>query len=61
MLDFVLARLPETRADLKAMAEHCHVSWQALEKLKRGETVNPRIGTLQPIYDYLKNRNNNAA
>lgn len=54
LLDYCLARLPAKEAELKTVAAACGVPWKTLIKIKRGETLNPRIDTLQRVYNHLR-------
>lgn len=54
MLEYVRARLPETYRELEVISEGSGVPFHTLLKIRTGETPNPRIGTLQPVYDYIR-------
>lgn len=54
MLDFIKRRLPSDKAALQAVAEGSRVPFHTLIKIANGATENPRIMTVQALYNYLR-------
>jgi len=59
MLAYVLERLPHTGdahylARLEQVALAAGVSFHTLLKIAKGETADPRVSTVQSLYDYFK-------
>jgi len=58
----VLARLSAVRfPDLHNVAEGSGVPESTVRKLRYGEVKNPRIQTVQALYDYFERKDNTAA
>lgn len=66
ILAFVLERLPKPddlrfTERLEEIAKGAEVSYHTLLKIAKGETLDPRVSTVQDVYDYLKAREERAA
>lgn len=66
ILAFVLERLPKPddrcfTERLEEIAKGADVPYHTLLKIAKGETVDPRVSTVQGVYDYLKGREERAA
>ncbi len=53
MLSTVLRRLDDKKGSWPEVAKACGVPYQTLTKIACRIHCNPRIGTLQPLYDDL--------
>lgn len=53
MHDFVVGRLDAARGRWPQIAEASGVPLRTLEKVARRETEDPRVGTIQRLFDYL--------
>lgn len=56
MLDYVKERLPapSEKAELEKIAAAAKVNFHTLLKIANGETEDPRVSTVQTLYDYFK-------
>ena len=59
LLSYVLERLPKPTdahftARLEQIAAGAGVPFHTLLKIAKGETADPRVSTVQHVYDYLK-------
>lgn len=66
ILAFVLERLPKPddlrfTERLEEIAKGADVPYHTLLKIAKGETVDPRVSTVQGVYDYLKGLEARAA
>lgn len=66
ILAYVLERLPKPddsrfNERLDEIAKGAEVSFHTLLKVAKGETVDPRVSTVQSVYDYLKAMEERAA
>lgn len=53
MLEYVIARLRESRGRWPNIAAEAGISLRTLEKIARQEVKDPRVGSVQTLYDYL--------
>lgn len=49
----VMVALERYRGDLPRVATATGVPYRTLQKISRGEVDDPRVGTLQPVIDWL--------
>lgn len=59
LLSYVLERLPKQgdphfMLRIAQVAEGAQVSEHTLLKIAKGETADPRVSTVQSVYDYFK-------
>ncbi len=54
MLEYVIARLRESRGRWPNIAAEAGISLRTLEKIARQEVKDPRVGSVQTLYDYLR-------
>jgi hypothetical protein len=55
MVEYIRRRLgPLSQAEWKVVASDCGVSYSGLEKVVYGVTKNPGVKTVEPIYNYLR-------
>lgn len=58
ILDYVRERLPapSEKARLEQIAEGAKVPFHTLLKIAKGETEDPRVSTVQSLFDYFRAR-----
>jgi hypothetical protein len=56
MLDTVLRRLNQEKGDWPRVADESAVPYQTITKIAGGFVRNPRILTVQALFDYFANR-----
>lgn len=62
LLTFVKAELASINpVDFARVATSTSVPESTIRKIHYGEVVNPRIGTVQPLYDYFKRQRGKTA
>lgn len=66
ILAFVLERLPKPgdphfHARLEQVAEGASVPFHTLLKVAKGETMDPRVSTVQSLHDYFRAQEARAA
>lgn len=63
LLAYVLERLPapNEKERLEKIAEGAGVPFHTLLKIAKGETVDPRVSTVQSLHDYFRGLDQRAA
>lgn len=56
MLDAVLRRLAESRGTWPAIADGSGIPYQTITKIACGVHSDPRISTVQKLFDYFESR-----
>jgi predicted transcriptional regulator len=59
MLEYVLARLDETKGQWREIAEASGVPYDTLTKVAQRKNKNPRVQTVQPLADYFRAKSGN--
>jgi predicted transcriptional regulator len=54
LLEYVLARLDETKGQWREIAEASGVPYDTLTKVAQRRNANPRVGTVQQLADYFR-------
>jgi len=58
MLNFVLEQLDLYKGQLPKIAEDSGIPYRTLQKISLRVTNNPRLETIEPLYEYLKEKRN---
>ncbi|WP_244108842.1 hypothetical protein [Burkholderia anthina] len=61
MLDTVLRRLNQVKGDWPRIADESTVPYQTITKIACGFVRDPRISTVQALYDYFEDLSERAA
>jgi hypothetical protein len=61
MLEYVIAKLQAAKGGWPAIAEGAGISLRTLEKIARREVLDPRIGSVQTLFDYFRALDHEAA
>ncbi len=61
MLQFVIDRLQAAKGHWPDVAEGAGISLRTLQKIARREVLDPRIGSVQTLYDYFRKAAKRAA
>ncbi|WP_243435492.1 hypothetical protein [Burkholderia pseudomallei] len=61
MLETVLRRLNQVKGDWPRIADESTVPYQTITKIACGFVRDPRVSTVQTLYDYFDSRPEHAA
>ncbi|WP_260435108.1 MULTISPECIES: hypothetical protein [unclassified Burkholderia] len=61
MLDTVLRRLNQVKGDWPRIADESTVPYQTITKIACGFVRDPRISTVQTLYDYFEDQSEQGA
>lgn len=61
MLEYVITRLQESKGRWPSIADEAGISLRTLEKIARREVQDPRIGSVQILFDHFRASEHGAA
>lgn len=61
MLEYVISCLQEAKGRWPGIADEAGISLRTLEKIARREVHDPRIGSVQVLYDHFRSTTQGAA
>lgn len=61
MLEYVITCLQEAKGRWPVIAEEAGISLRTLEKIARREVQDPRVGSVQVLYDHFRAASQGAA
>lgn len=61
MLNYVLDQLDLHKGQLPQIAKDCGIPYRTLQKISLRLTNNPRLETIEPLYEYLKEKEHHTA